>query len=317
MSRDAPNIIDQAIAWHLRQADMAATEWEAFVAWLEVPVHAEAYDRVTLLDRQIAEVRFPDPAPLPVAANDDAPRHRRWWPLAGGGAIAAALVLGLTMPSVFAPAAADHVYATRDGERRDVRLADGTQVALNGGSLLRVSGDDPRRVALDSGEALFHVVHDAAHPFELRAGNQVVRDLGTTFNVVHSGARIAVAVAEGSVLFQPDGAQLRLGAGQAVTMAADHRLVRSTLPTAVIGGWRTGDLSFDGTPVGEVAASLRRALGIDLRIIGDLSKRPFTGMIHVTGAADRDVPHLADLIGATWRRNGEGWVLAQRDAATP
>jgi len=84
-----------------------------------------------------------------------------------------------------------------------------------------------------------------------------------------------------------------------------------------VGGWRSGDLSFEGIPVGEVAASLRRLLGVDLRIVGDLSRRPFTGMIHVTGAADRDVPHLANLIGATWRRNGEGWVLAERVSATP
>jgi transmembrane sensor len=316
VSRDAPNIIDQAIAWHLRQDHMAAEDWAGFVAWLEIPAHAQAYDAVAMRDRLVAEAAFPQPVAMPIAANDDQPATRGWWRWAGGGALAAALVVWL-VPTTLGPRPTDTVYATRDGERRDVRLSDGTQVALNGGSLLRVSGDDPRSVALDRGEATLHVVHDAAHPFELRAGDQVIRDLGTTFDVLHTGERLSVAVAEGSVLFQPDGAKLRLGAGDAVTMAADRRIVRSTLPTAAVGGWRSGDLSFEGIPVGEVAASLRRRLGVDLRIVGDLSRRPFTGMIHVTGAADRDVPHLAELIGATWRRNGEGWVLADRATATP
>lgn len=321
MSRDAPNIIDQAIAWHLRQDHMAAADWEGFVAWLETPAHARAYDAVAQRDRLVAEVRFPDPVPVPVpvpvAANDDRPSPARWWRYAGGGAIAAALAVWLA-PMTLAPQPADQVYATRNGERRDVRLGDGTQIALSGGSLLRVSGDDLRRVALDRGEAVFHVVHDAAHPFELRAGDQVIRDVGTTFDVLHTDARLSVAVADGSVLFQPAGARLRLGAGEMVTMAGrDRRIVRSTLPTAAVGSWRSGNLSFEGIPVGEVAASLRRLLGVELRIVGDLSRRPFTGMIHLTGAADRDVPHLADLIGATWRRNGEGWVLAERGTAAP
>ncbi len=315
MSRDAPNIIDQAIAWHLRQEHMAAEDWEGFVAWLETPAHARAYDAVAMRDRLVAAAAFPEPDAMPIAANDDQPASRGWWRLAGGGAIAAALALWL-VPTTFGSHVAETVYATSDGERRDVRLADGTQIALNGGSLLRVSGADPRSVALDRGEATLHVVHDAAHPFELRAGDQLIRDLGTTFDVLHTGERLSVAVAEGSVLFQPDGAGLRLGAGDTVTMAADRRIVRGTLPTAAVGGWRSGDLSFEGIPVGEVVASLRRQLGVDLRIVGDLSRRPFTGMIHVTGAADRDVPHLAELIGATWRRNGEGWVLADRATAT-
>lgn len=316
MSRDAPNIIDQAIAWHLRQDHMAAEEWEGFVAWLETPAHARAYDAVAMRDRLVAEAAFPAPIAVPEAANDDQPATRGRWRLAAGGAMAAALAVWL-VPTTFGSHPAETVYATRNGERRDVRLTDGTQIALNGGSLLRVSGADPRSVALDRGEATLHVVHDAAHPFELRAGDQVIRDLGTTFDVLHTGERLSVAVAEGSVLFQPDGAGLRLGAGEAVTMAADHRIVRSMVPAAAVGGWRKGDLSFEGIPVGEVAASLRRRLGVDLRIVGDLSRRPFTGMIHVTGAADRDVPHLAELIGATWRRNGEGWVLADRGPATP
>lgn len=316
---DGPDIIDQAIAWHVRQAGMADADWLAFVAWLEAdPAHARAYDSVAMQDALIAQTRFD----VPQAANDDdvVPggswfgRGLRW---AGGTAVAAALAAWL-LPLGVMSRHADQVYATRDGERRDVRLSDGTQMAMNGGTTIRIDGLDGRSATLDRGEVVLHVVHDAARPFTLRAGDRVIRDVGTTFNVLRSGERLAVAVREGSVLFQPGKDSLQLTAGQALTVAGhDQPMVRSTVAPESVGGWRTGQLSFDGAPLADVAASLRRLNGVRIAFVGDLSKRPFTGMIHVTGAADRDVPHLADLIGATWRRDGEAWVLAERAITAP
>jgi ferric-dicitrate binding protein FerR (iron transport regulator) len=81
MRDDDPAIIDQAIDWHLRQADMPADAWREFVAWLELsPTHAETYDRIAMEDRLL-----PRPAPPVEAANDDRPAVRRWAMLAGGG----------------------------------------------------------------------------------------------------------------------------------------------------------------------------------------------------------------------------------------
>lgn len=40
-----------------------------------------------------------------------------------------------------------------------------------------------------------------------------------------------------------------------------------------------------------------------------LAQRPFTGMVVLTGKAERDVPHLAALIGADWRHDGEDWII--------
>ncbi|MGK3796933.1 FecR/PupR family sigma factor regulator, partial [Enterococcus faecium] len=81
--------IDTAIAWHVRQADMSADDWEAFTLWLEAdPAHAATFDRVAVQNRMIAGDMFVAPR----AANDDAPlpgRRRGWF---AGGAVAAALV---------------------------------------------------------------------------------------------------------------------------------------------------------------------------------------------------------------------------------
>lgn len=314
MSRPTPAIVEQATLWHLRQADMAAEDWEAFVFWLEAdPAHAAAYDSIAMQDGLIDAATFPAEPVVPVAANDDTsvtPRVR--WSWLGGGAVAAALALWL-VPTLSGPQNGAQVFATRAGERRDLTLADGTQVAMNGDTVLRIDATDPRLASLERGEVTLHVVHDAAHPFTLRAGDQVIRDMGTIFDVAHDESGLALAVAEGSVLFQPDGAAMTVKAGESLAMAPGGRIVRGTIAPEAVGSWRTGILSFDAAPVSDVVASLRRLRGIRLQVVGDLSNRPFTGIIHVTGAADRDVPHLADLIGATWRRDGEEWVLAERD----
>lgn len=317
MTRDA-HIVDSAIAWHLRQETMADADWTAFVDWLEAdPAHAHAYDAIAAQDRLIGAARIPDAPVLPVAANDDAPAGRRWWPVAGGGAIAAALALWL-VPIATRPTGSAQVFATRDGERRDVRLPDGTQVAMNGGTVLRVDGGGARSVELERGEVTLHVVHDPANPFTLRAGGQLIRDVGTTFDVVRTDAALSVAVGEGSVVFQPEGAAVSLTPGDSLRMnIRSGRIERGSVAPDAVGGWRDGRLDFNAAPIGEVVDSLRRRYGMSIALSNRLSRRPFTGMIHVTGIADRDVPHLADLIGATWRRDGEKWILAERVDTTP
>ena len=46
------DIVDQAIGWHLRQAELSSAEWHDFVLWLEADAaHAAAYDRVAQIGR--------------------------------------------------------------------------------------------------------------------------------------------------------------------------------------------------------------------------------------------------------------------------
>ena len=113
----------------------------------------------------------------------------------------------------------------------------------------------------------------------------------------------------------------RLGAGllSAMVLGALAGLLPAPA-SAVINGTTTRDrdgarsfvVRIESTE-GEICSGT--LIAPDLVLSADLSRRPFTGMIHVTGAADRDVPHLADLIGANWRRDGKSWILAERATA--
>jgi transmembrane sensor len=300
-------VIDQAIEWHLGQARMTPAEWDSFVLWLEADAaHAAAYDRIAALDAGLPPLLATAPAAVaaPVAANDNPPQ--RWWRW-GAGAVAAALVLALS--TTLFPGADPYSVTTRPGETRRLALADGTRIELGGGSALRLDHRDARVAALDAGEAVFHVRHDAAHPFELRSGSAVVRDLGTVFDVARAGPRLDVAVAEGSVMFRPDAEAITLRSGETITLREDAgTITRSLVAPDDVGGWRRGALGFQDASVGEVAATIGRVTGARVAVAPGLSARPFTGMVRLTGEASRDVPHVAGLIGATWRKQGDQWI---------
>lgn len=313
-------IMAEAIDWHLRQSDLTDADWPAFVAWLESPANARAYDRVAITDRVLGDAARPqlpqlaanDVDPLPLRAIDGQGGRqgvRRWGWNVGGLAIAAGIAV-LAMPFVRAPSSQPYWLQTKAGEHQEVALADGTRIELNGATRLGLDHADARVAMLESGEAVFHVTHDAAHPFSVRSGDLTVRDVGTVFDVTRAGTRLDVAVAEGSVLFQPEGDHVALTAGQALSAREDtHQLVRSTVEADLVGGWRGGRLAFSGETLDSVVAAVQRRYGVDVALDSGLSGRSFTGMVAMSGSADRDIPHLAALIGAQWRRKGDQWIL--------
>ncbi len=320
MSSDERDVVDQAIAWHLRQNDMGDDDWHAFTLWIAAdPAHAAAFDRI-VTDDGLLDLRGDTPAARPIAANDDdgtrRTRRRVAWSVVG--AVAAVVCGAYLLPAVLPQAASPYEITTAAGQRQELALADGTRIELSGGTTLALDRADPRVADLRGGEAIFHVRHDAAHPFTLHAGGLTVRDMGTVFNVAKAGSRLTVAVAEGSVLFQPDAEAVTLTPGSALsTLIGSNRVVLSHVDVGAVGEWREGRLSFAGAPLAEVVAAVRRQSGLAVDLAPALASRPFTGMVRLTGAADRDVPHLAALIGASATRDRGVWVLEPVENAAP
>lgn len=319
-----PMVMDEAIDWHLRQRDLAEEGWEAFVAWLEAsPAHAAAYDMVARDDALLADalavvpapVAAPVPRPLAPPARTPRPTHRRWGWAAGAGAIAA--TLALVAGPLAQRGSRPYAVETRPGEHRTLALADGTRIDLDGDTRLQLDRADPRVAELERGEALLHVRHDAADPFTLRSGGVAIRDMGTVFDVTRTGRRLDVAVAEGSVMFQPAADAVTLTAGQKLSLdEARARVSLGSVAPADVGGWRRDRLGFAGEPLAGVAAALERRYGTRVVLGPGLPDRPFTGMVALSGSAERDIPHLAALIGADWRHERGQWSLASKDEAS-
>ncbi|MCE7796369.1 FecR domain-containing protein [Sphingobium sufflavum] len=319
-----PDLRDDAVAWHLAAATMDAERWLAFTTWLEAdPAHAAAYDAVALADRRLAQAAprlasvAASPAPGRHIGNERHPAFARarfarlarrpLWIGAACAASIAALLLVTTLPHG-APDAR-YAVATPAGTSRTIAMDDGSTVALNGATRIALDRDNPRLARLEQGEALFTVRHDAARPFTVMVGRFRVEDLGTVFNIVRDRGRLSVSVAEGRVLFDPDGARLTLGPGDAVTVDEAQNMVTRSIAKRV-GGWQSGDMEFTDVPLADVASAIHRATGTRIVIAAPLSRTPFTGNIHVSGKAGADARHLADLVGADVHRDGEKWLLS-------
>ena len=315
MSPAENSIDDEAVAWLICQRDPAFDAWEAFAAWLEADgAHAEAYHRAAAADRDLDELLAgpagtSEPvAPMPLPAARPARRWSRW---VGGGAIAAALALAVGL-ELRGPTPQPYAVATAAGERRTVELGRGTHIALNGGTRMVLDRAEPRRVRLESGQALFVVAHDAAHPFEVTVGNARVVDVGTTFEITRSSNGLDVAVSEGEVVVDPAGAAVRLTAGQAMHRDPSGHIVRRAAEIASVGEWQRNRLSYDGAPLSSVAADLSRNLGLEVVADPAVARRPFRGVLILDGGPDAVASRLPALLGVSLQRTGNRWRLVGR-----
>ncbi len=307
------HIDDEALGWAIRMAEPDA-DWNAFLAWLEGDaVRSERYDdAVAMLDEAADAVAIsPAPAivartPIELAFEPSArPSRRRWI----GGAVAAALTAAVGL-GVWTQQPQPYTIATAAGEQRTVTLGDGSSIMLAGGSSVQLDRRNMRVAVMERGEMLFRVRHDADRPFTVQAGALRLVDLGTVFDVKLAGALTRVAVTEGAVLVDPEGAALRLDPGQTV-LAEGGTLERGETEAADVGSWRDGRLAYDDAPLAEVAADLSRQIGRRVVAEPGVAKRTFRGTLNVPTIRERPAL-LGTLLDVTVRQDAEGWTLEPR-----
>jgi transmembrane sensor len=306
-------VLRNAIDWHVRQNDLDAAGWEAFVTWLEADqAHSQAYERIAMGDA-LATPALTDATPVarPVAANDEAPRRWRA-PIAIGGAMAAALVAAVTLlPPAMRPAATPPVPVIAGGTPVTRILADGTRVEVAPASRVEIAANGGRTATLTSGTAVFSVRHNPEAPFELKIGNHIVRDVGTVFEASLRHGRIVIAVSEGAVMIDPDSNAIMVPAGRQLLIdPANNSAHVSAVAAADVGAWRSGRLDFADQPLSTAVDALSRATGAEIGLAGQLQGRRFTGMVRLSGDASQDIPRFAALTGTVAKRDGSKWVIA-------
>lgn len=287
--------------WRLDCGELEAAERGELEAWLRADVrHRRAFEELSLtwsaLDR-LAQ-RAGDEK---IAAFAQPQRPRRfprkiYWEAAAAAVLMIAIGASLWMtrrPGM-------QVMSTSIGQQRHLRLADGSQLTLNTNTLLAVKLTPRRRdVYLRRGEAHFDVVHDAARPFFVHAGDAVIRDVGTQFEVrLHSDRDVDVLVNEGQVEVQgaaaaagapsPDGSAAggsarwvkALSAGEQLLVAGPHLEVMAVSPRKVADdlAWREGALVFEGEPLSQALAEVGRYTRARIVLTG-----PNVGSLHISG----------------------------------
>jgi ferric-dicitrate binding protein FerR (iron transport regulator) len=158
------------------------------------------------------------------------------------------------------------------GSTLSLRLPDGTQVSLNGGSTLSYPqsfGLKDRKVNL-TGEAYFAIVHHTDQPIEILTSKMTVRDIGTKLNITNypEDNQAKVVIDEGSVELKTgnDTQTSIIVAGQEAII--DKQSGRISIVSKQYDGnaWSKGELIFHNTTVADIAKRLERTYNIDISI---------------------------------------------------
>ena len=122
-------------------------------------------------------------------------------PLVVVPALTLVIMLSLSFfETVSPPEIPNNVYITSIGEHSTHILEDGSVLSLNSNSQVEVNYTLNKRVInLLWGEAHFDVTPDPRRPFEVYAGNRMVKAVGTAFSVYRLKNNIEVLVTEGKV----------------------------------------------------------------------------------------------------------------------
>lgn len=146
-------------------------------------------------------------------------------------------------------------------------LADGTKVWLNSNSSVTFPtafAGKTREVQI-SGEAYFEVVHNAARPFKVKAGNQIVEDIGTSFNINSYGDEPAIktTLVEGSAKVLANGEFKILKPGQRSIVTKTSVSTQASDSEAEIA-WVGGKFIFHDEDLHSVMRQLARWYNIEV-----------------------------------------------------
>ena len=231
-------------------------------AWIDAdPAHAVGFARMQAAWDATERLRA-HPVGAVVAASTTSGRpSRRAVAFSSAAACGSAVVAGTVL---WAKAQGVRV-STGVGERRSVRLADGSTIDLNTASAVEAKLTHTRRdVRLVRGEAHFDVAHDARRPFYVTASAARLRAVGTAFDVRMRDALVELTVTQGVVAVEASrtsaardepvaagqGAVIRSGAVVAATLDAQALNQRTA--------WRRGVIDFEGETLAQAVEEFNR-----------------------------------------------------------
>ena len=308
MNESDTSRLAQAAAWRVRLtendlegcpelSDWLAADARNVAAWKQVQDDWALFaDHAT--SPEILELRSAALAHAHEAGRGRWVRSRRF-AIAHRLGIAAGIVI-LAAAGLFVWMKQPDVYSTRAGERRIVTLADGSQIALDCRSEVRVAySTHARELTLTRGQARFDVVHDFERPFSVTADGHEVVAMGTSFNVDLFGPNLLVTLIEGRIVVSSTPAlsdatkveiplpRITLDAGEQVVFApkTPPSVARVNLGQAT--AWENGEIVSENESLTMLVARINRYAQHAV-VIGD----PETGELHVSG-----VFHTGDING--------------------
>jgi transmembrane sensor len=176
-----------------------------------------------------------------------------------------------------------NTLSTPRGGEYQLTLPDGSQVWLNAASSITypTSFSGAERTVKITGEAYIEVARNRSQPFRVQAGDQLIEDIGTAFNVnaYSDEPALKTTLVEGKVRVSRGAEKRVLTPGQQVqSKGAELELVpRADVDQAL--AWKNGAFSFRGADLPTVMRQLARWYDIEVEYAGAVPSGTFNGEI--------------------------------------
>ena len=312
-SAQSPNraTLEAAARWYVELHDEAQDEAtrQAHRKWLELdPSHRQAWERLARLQDKFDKL---EPGVGRVTLSSARAKRRDVLKvlsiLLAAGAAGSVAWQGTGLPLLMAD------QRTSAGERRRLRLDDGSQLQMNTDTAVNIRYSDPlRELRLLTGEILIETAPDAmARPFIVHTHDGSIRALGTRFIVRRDNDQTRVCVLEHAVEIRSvhSTSAVRINAGQQLTFSentigavqsADTQADAWTRGMLVVNDWRLGDF------ISELQRYRSGHLGYDPSIAG----LRISGAFHL-GSTDTILENLTTTLPVRIRRFSRFWVSVE------
>ncbi|HBP30194.1 MAG: FecR domain-containing protein [Advenella sp.] len=305
-------LVDEAVKWlvlmhsgRFNEADaQRCAHWRG-----QSSEHQRVWESVEKLNRQFESV--PGSLAMPVLNRPRVSENRRM--------MLKTIALAITAPSAmwlgYRAIPWDSLnaqYRTGTGERRDVALADGSQLSLNTSSAVDVVFDARQRLVLQrSGEIHIQTAHGpqaGARPFVVKTQQGSLQALGTRFVVRCTPDRTRLTVLDGAVQVRPlhwSETQI-VPAGQELDFSAD-RLGAKVPALPGVGQWVQGVLYAEQMRLADFVAELARYRPGILRCDSSVADIPVSGAFQLNNT-DRILEALAQTLPVQIQFRTRYWV---------
>jgi transmembrane sensor len=181
--------------------------------------------------------------------------------------------------------------STPRGGTYRLTLPDGSQVWLNAASSITypIAFSGAERTVKITGEAYIEVAHNSRQPFRVQAGDQLIEDIGTAFNVnaYADEQDVTTTLVDGKVKVSLEG-NLKTGKGRPARVLLPGQQLASRngnlemIPGAEIDqvlAWKNGAFSFRNADLPAVMRQLTRWYDIEVEYAGPVPGGTFDGEI--------------------------------------
>ncbi len=259
-----PKILEEAAEWLMRlsENDLSETERAEWEYWkVSSPERNRAWARAQLLQSKFGGL----PPSLAMSALDRPSNPERRAALGKLALLLAAVPAGWGSWKLAQSQQWSADYHTAVGQRRELTLADGSQITLNTDTAIDVLFDTRQRlINLREGEILVQTAPDNAaqpRPFLVSTRQGRMQALGTRFTVREWQPRTQLAVLEGAVQVEladsPQRTPIIVNAGQRTDFSS--QAFGSLNPTdRNVGAWTQGMLMADKMRLADFVVELAR-----------------------------------------------------------